>query len=741
MIRSIIGNAKLIWAGIVLSLGAALYFLPNMGVDNSVEIWFPKGDPSVQKYHAFQSVFGNDEQVLVGIQTKEPLHSMASLELVEKLVDIAEAQEGVARAIAVTNTPFIDPDSADITIQTLEELGFSTAKNLRWKEDLGLKQLLGKKENTALIIVQMEVIDDFDAKRDALLLNLRTELDAASEGLRYGGIGIIYSALNKASTVDSVVFILGSYILIAILLWRLFGNFRTMVLTLTAVGIGATWLMGIFAGLGNNINMVNMVLPTLVLVIGVSGCVHMLMHVAHSKQEDPIQRAIEGITAVLWPCFFNTITTCLGFLALGFADLPVIQELGWFGGLGLLLAFFSALILSALGGSRSKWVPIIHSETMVDQFVIRMASWGQSHQRQIMTAGLFIALISALGITKLEVDTYSIGFMKEASTLRKDSDWLEEYYGSYTPVEFVIETPRKELVTTLQEMYTWENKLRKQEDIGYIRSLVTPVTQLHQSLKTGDNSALPADLQALEQLLFLVQIAPDSIWEQVAYEEGEHLKLRMTVGIPMLSAKGFEKKLTEMQELVKFSEANMTVSGYIPLYIQMMSLIVSSQLSSFGFAFLIIFTAIGLLFRSFRMALLSIPANLLPVLMTLGLMGWLGIRLDVATVTISAIVLGLVVDDTMQFLYRLKEELKTAENTSAAVYHSVCVVGRPMFITTVVLGAGFSILGLASITSVAYFGLLLAFALISALFCDLLILPALVTILADNSEKLEEETG
>ena len=735
MIRTIIKNAKYLWVGIVLSLGAALYFLPNMGVDNSVEIWFPKGDASVQKYHDFQSVFGNDEQVLVGIQTKESLNSLKSLELIEKLVTVAEEQEGIARAIAITNTPFIDPESSDITIQTLEEFGFSEAKKIKWQEDQGLKQLLGKEENTALIIVQMEVMEDFDVKRDAILLNLREKMNEVSEGLHYGGIGIIYSALNKASTVDSVVFILGSYILIAILLWRLFGNFRTMVLTLMAVGIGATWLMGIFAGLGNNINMVNMVLPTLVLVIGVSGCVHMLMHVAHSTQEDPVERAIEGISAVLWPCFFNTITTCLGFLALGFADLPVIQELGWFGGLGLLLAFFSALMLSSFFGSKTKWVPHIRKETIVDQFVIRMADWGQRHQRQIMTAGLFVALISALGITKLEVDTYSIGFMKESSTLRQHSDWIEKYYGSYTPVEFVIDTPRTELLTTLQEMHSWEEKLKEQDDIGYIRSLVAPVSQLHQSLKTGDNSILPTDPQALEQLLFLVQIAPDSIWDQVAYEGDDNIQLRMTVGIPMLSAKGFEKKLAEMEGLVKLSKADFTVSGYIPLYIQMMKLIVSSQLSSFGFAFLIIFAAIGILFRSFRMALLSIPANLLPVLMTLGLMGWLGIRLDVATVTISAIVLGLVVDDTMQFLYRLKEELKTTEDASKAVHNAVCLVGRPMFITTVVLGAGFSVLGLASVTSVAYFGLLLAFALVSALFCDLLILPALVTILADKGVK------
>ena len=141
-----------------------------------------------------------------------------------------------------------------------------------------------------------------------------------------------------------------------------------------------------------------------------------------------------------------------------------------------------------------------------------------------------------------------------------------------------------------------------------------------------------------------------------------------------------------------------------------------------------IFTLIGLLFRSVRMALLAVPANLLPVLMTLGLMGLLGIRLDVATVTIAAIVLGLVVDDTTQFLYRYREMRRQHSEPRDVVFNTVRSVGRPMLITTVVLAGGFSVLGLAAIKSVAYFGLLLAAALVSALLADLLVVPALLVV-------------
>ena len=124
--------------------------------------------------------------------------------------------------------------------------------------------------------------------------------------------------------------------------------------------------------------------------------------------------------------------------------------------------------------------------------------------------------------------------------------------------------------------------------------------------------------------------------------------------------------------------------------------------------------------------MLAIPANLMPVFITLGVMGAMGIRLDVATVTIAAIVLGLVVDDTTQFLYRYREMAKHHDDVSVIVAETVRSVGRPMLITTVILAGGFSVLALAAIKSVAYFGVLLAVALVSALLVDLILLPALL---------------
>ena len=199
----------------------------------------------------------------------------------------------------------------------------------------------------------------------------------------------------------------------------------------------------------------------------------------------------------------------------------------------------------------------------------------------------------------------------------------------------------------------------------------------------------------------------------------------------MTSAKDFGVTIERLTSLAELPPGTtLQPAGYIPLYVRIMDHIVQSQISSFAWAFVVIFTLIGLLFRSVRMALIAVPANLLPVLVTLGVMGFFGIRLDVATVTIAAIVLGLVVDDSTQFLYRYRAVEETGVGVTAAVRTAVQTVGRPMMITTIVLAGGFSVLGLADIKSVAYFGLLLAVALVSALLADLLVIPAMLIVMA-----------
>jgi len=203
--------------------------------------------------------------------------------------------------------------------------------------------------------------------------------------------------------------------------------------------------------------------------------------------------------------------------------------------------------------------------------------------------------------------------------------------------------------------------------------------------------------------------------------------LRVTFSVRMQSANDVARTMQRLMEAAHMpAGVSVQPAGYLPLYVRMIDYVVESQIRGFAFAFLTVFGIIALAFRSARIALLALPSNLLPLLLIAGAMGAAGIRLDAATVTIATVVLGLVVDDTVHFLHRLREALREARDPQDAVRAAVASAGHAILTTALVMTLGFAVFALSEIRSLLYFGLLIALALASSVLVDLLLIPALV---------------
>jgi hypothetical protein len=736
-VERVIKARRWLLALVALTTGLSLFGAAGVGVDNAVEIWFLDDDPSLLAYDDFLETFGNDEVVIIGVHATEgTLIEPAGLSRIGAVGDAALGVDGIARVRSIVTEPLVRDVAGALVVAPLIDGGVvgpdQVAQAQRaLQNDALVGSMISGDGRTAIVLAEMESMDDIDTARDGILADLQTAVRAVEHDASFAGIGVVYAALNQAATKGAAVVILASYVLITALLWLLFRRFRAVLLTLSVVGLGAIWLLGLYGATGHDINMVTMVMPTLVLVIGVSDCVHMLVHVADQPIDlPPIERVKRGIGKVLWPCLFNTLTTAMGFLALATASMPVIRDLGVFCALGLVAAFVASLILCSLFALSPTVLPVFREEGLLQRGITGMANLAVHRPIPVLVVAGFVCLGSMMGVTRIVVDTYSIDFLYPDHEARIDSDRLEEEFGPYTPLEFVVAHPDgvkgPEILSSISR---WQDKMESEPDVGWTRSLADVVMGLDRVMGQRDVGVVPQNSEALEQLLFLFDADVDSNLSR--FLDATETQTRVTVGVPMTSAKTFGERIERLTEHADFPDGTtVQPAGYIPLYVKIMDHIISSQLSSFTLAFVVIFTLIGLLFRSFRMAMLAIPANLIPVLFTLGCMGLVGIRLDVATVTIAAIVLGLVVDDTTQFLYRYRSMLSETTDISKAVKATVASVGRPMAVTTLVLAGGFSVLGLADIKSVAYFGVLLAISLVAAFFCDLLVIPALIVVTA-----------
>ncbi len=719
--------------GLVCLLSAvSMLGLSKLGVDNALDIWFVEGDPALEAYDAFQETFGNDEVVVMSLHQPGGILDEDGLARMKAIGEIAEGVEGIERVLSLATIEQIRSGEDWLEVAPLYAPPISPDFAQSVLDDpLLVGTLVNASGDTALVLAWMESMGDIDAKRDAILADLRAQIEASGEDPDYAGMGVVYAALNQASTVDSQIFIAASYLVIVGLLLVLFRRVGPVVLTLLVVGLAAVWLMGLYGATGHDINMVTMVLPTLMLIIGVSDCIHFLNR---SVEQPPggtrWERARAAIAFMFWPCFMNSLTTAAGFAALATASMPVVRDLGVFAAIGVLGAFLAALIGCAVGLLWKRMDPAPEPPKPLMWMVSGMATLATQKPAAVLVGALVLILTGALGITQLEVDTYSIDYLKSHHHVRQDSEAIEASFGNYTPLELVVTSDgalRDPAV--LGAVARWQDAMEEHPDVDWTRSAADTVRKLNQVLSDGEPESfvVPEDPSALEQALLLYESDPDSDLSSLVSADED--SLRVTAGIPMVSAKAFGLILDDLLEVAELPDgATITPGGYLPLYVVIMEEVVASQVSSFALAFLVIFVMLALLFRSLRLSALAVPANLVPVIIILGVMGLVGIRLDVATVTVSAIMLGLIVDDTTQFLYRFRYEMGRLGDHTKAVEAAIHGVGRALMSTTVVLSIGFLVLGLAQIRSVSWFGMLMSLAMVCALVGDLLMLPAMIVL-------------
>jgi len=738
---------RVLVAVVLVALTAAgAWFARGVGVDNAVDVWFVEDDPALTRYRDFQKTFGNDETIVVGVDVPEGVWTPGGLALVRALSDRIAALDGIRRVLSVATVKTITPrgvalDVAPLLATPTPDAAAATAARERFAADPLLQRgLVSDDGRMTALVAQMHAMEDIDRRRDDVITGvervLEDALGPAGERWWMSGVGVVYNALNRISQSDGVVFVGLSQLVIFVILLVFFRRLGPVVLALLAVGLATVWLMGVFTAAGRAVNMVTMVLPTLVLVIGVTDAIHIQRHAADLGPDADRRSLARAIGFIAVPCLFNSITVIAGFASLATSKMAVVRDLGVFAAIGIAFAFVATMGLTAVVLPVRRVRPRPAEQ---DRLVTRLAEWSvrltaavQRRRELALGVTLIVTLGGAYGVTLLQVDTFSLGFLPDDHPTVQATRTLEQRLGPFTPLEFTIATGETEALkdpALLRGVRAWQKALEQRDDVRGTLSLADVAARVHQVL-TGGPDEVPADADQLWQGLELYE--QDSDNDRVHLADPAYRTGRMTAAVPMLSSTGFAGLIDEGLRLAREhvpAAARVEAAGYLPLYVTMMDYIVDSQVSSFATAFIVVFGLIGLLFRSVRMATLSIVPNVFPLFVLLGFMGFTGIRLDVATVTITAIILGVAVDDTIQYLFRYRDELhRNGGDHDAAALTTARATGPAILATTVVLCAGFLVLAAAGVKSIAYFGLLSSFALAVALLGDIVVMPAILSL-------------
>jgi len=554
----------------------------------------------------------------------------------------------------------------------------------------------------------------------------------------------MYEELNVLSMKDSSLFTSLSYILLVVMVLVLYRSKYLTVIMMVVMGFSALLLLELYGMAHQSFNMVTIVLPTLIIILSTADVSHVFNHFCIHKEnikKNKEEGLIKLYSEIITPCFFTSATTCLGFASIYFSKIAILRTFGVFAAISAIMEFFIVMIVTAflLGKiDLNKNISINRPFSKLSSQAVNFAI--KNNKKLILFFIILIGFSIHFALT-INVDTYSMGFLKDSNEVKINSKFVENNYGFYLPLEVRLITDKNngikdpEFLNRLDKAQIEIEKLDFASKCASITDVIKRLNQLWTDGKDSSYKICENEIQ-VHQLLDFYSSDPDNDLKYMT--DNNYKEARLTIRIPMVSAMNMEKIKVFIQKILISSFENYKVEiefgGYVPLYIKLLEYITWSQIVSFTTAITVIFILVGLLFMRFSALLIGLITNISPIILIMGVMGANGIRLDIATVTIAAITLGIAVDDTIHILFHYYHFRQKGIPPEPSIRKCIEIEGSPVISTSIILCSGFIILGLASIKSVVFFGILIAITMIFALLCDILILPSLISLL-NKSEK------
>ncbi len=720
---------------------AILAFLPRIKIDNSVSSWFTTDDLALVEYNSFLRKFGSDDVIVCSIADSLPYHHPDRIAATIRLTEAFKKIDGVALVTSYTNYPYWYLSDGFRSLENLDTL--PPANEVQgWMEGLGIqRRLVGKSSDQVIVYVWPDTVELMEHGRnkvvaavDSVFASLR---NGAKSQLHKGGLGVVYDGINQTTLAEGKYFLLLSYLVLVVAMLLVSRSYFITVLALLTIGCATLFLLGSMLVLGKPINTMTLALPPLIMVIGVANFIHFTLHARQAVQAGASSddRIFKAITLLTVPIFFNVLTTVGGFLSLRSSSIEITRDYGLFAALSEF--FVSALSFIAIIVAYKKLTKTNFRFDVLGSITVRVdhiMNWASRHYRTVVGFMALLMIIAGIGISRINIDTKPLSFIPKRHAIRHDHELITREIGDYISMEFVLKYPKS----------SWKAKknlmlLNEVQQLVAADSLVTSTLSILDFIKDtyqrtpGDKLDDINDLTGLSQNK-LSQISgsikDDPFINRLATPDGD--EVRLLAGIPFNSARQFQLIHERIAERVKATfgdKIGFRASGYIPLYSRIVDTVLTDQLKSLGLAILVIFCLVFVVLGSFKLALLAMPSNLVPIAVVMGLMGWTGIPLDIVTVTLAATILAIVVDDTLHMLFAYKRLLAEGHTPAEATNEVANLTGSAVFSASVILVLGYGILALSSVPILSTTGLLMVVAIVTGLLADLFLLPALLRLI------------
>lgn len=743
------------WLVIITCLVATLFFgsrLKNLEIRDTIEHFFLEDDPSIQFYYSFLDRFETDEFFLVAFSA-DNVYSPASLDLIKRLTDRLEKTDNVEQVISLTNVQDIIPEDDSILIDNLIrdlKLDPVQQKGIEKRASLNpfiIDNVVSRNGKTTAIMAQTKKIADDSEYRKIITTDVRKILaEETPAGMKIYAAGgpIFFTHYIEHVEHDIRTFIPLTFVILSVLMYLIYRRWRTVWLPMICITGALIWTMGTLELTGRSVNLVTTIIPPLLLVIGLAVIVHILNRYGEEYRRlgDREQALIETICQLFKPCFLTSLTTSIGFASLGISRIAPVRETGLFAAFGVMTTFAIAITLAPAILAKLA-PPRIRKERngnlgFLHWLLVKCHALVIRRPKSILLGSAIITIIGLVSLFQIKLETNLIEYFKPTSEIRKSFAFLHDNISGANSFQLFIEGGqsdsmiRPDVLLAIEDLQRW---LEKVPSITTTQSMADLVKMMNRAFHNGDQTyyRIPDTKPEIAQLLLLLSMADDRGGLDLFTDES-FSSARISSRIVNVPSPKIRALIADIEAYTKKSfppDIRVAPTGDVPLYVAMEKNLVEGQIRSFSIAMTVIILCIMIFFGSIRVGLYSLFPNIVPILLSLGLMGLAGIRINLATCMIPSIAIGIAVDDTIHLLSRFRSEYRKRGSTDieGALYTTLTTTGRAMVITSIALFAGFLILLASDFQPNMHFGLLTAFTMVWALMADLLTAPALLVLL------------
>ncbi|MCO5170650.1 MAG: MMPL family transporter [Planctomycetes bacterium] len=685
--RATLGAALLV----TVALGAAA---AGVETDNSLPVWLPAGDPELVAYEAFRARFGEDSFVLAAAAL-DPGRPDSARD------DDRAAFDALARDLAALP---------------------GVARVERGLRDDPVGRLLTGPDLVGLLVAPRPDLPVVE--RAALIDAVAARAARAPWPVHLAGPEVVNHAMDRGSRGSFAALFPVVVAITGLVLWGALGAWRVAVAVLALALVACVWTVGALALTGRSLNMVVVIVPALLVVLGTAYALHLVSAV----RGDDWGRAVDETLA---PCLLTAVTTAAGLLSLCTSGLTPVRDLGAFGALGVLIAFvLTFTALPALFRLVPARLPARRSATPMGaatgDLPRRWAGAVAARAPLILATSAALLALAAVGVGRLRIESHVLRFFAPDHPLRAATAAIEGGLTGLTPLEVWLEGPAREVLSApvIAAARGFLDDARAEADV------LGAVSPLDHDPRLAGLSPLAAT-RALRLALDEGAFDEPALVHHVR-RAGDHLAVRVTLACRTTESEGSlalsERLRARLDERFAGAPVEARLTGSMPLLVRVQAALVRTQVASFGTALLVVAALLLVVYRAPLLVAAALLPNVAPVVLTLGAMGWAGVPLDVATVTVASIALGLVVDDTIHILHRVVEARRAAAPPLEAVAHALRAVGRPVLCTWLALAVGFAAFVAAPFRPTRDFGLLVAATSVTAVLGDLVLLPALLLV-------------